>query len=503
MRAFWPVEISALCCTPGGEKEDEDSDEFYVSWHDVSVRFWETDYRASIVYVDNNVKPLWTRLFTKSTKVSSTGRVQPALTSTFIHTGAGVPIHFETHSGAAPLAPRVLQLIESVEERAEHPLGRLTVIDGECCSAGLLDAFKGAGRDLIVPLPATMIKPERFQFGRGSGFRPYRDGDRIREGMITLQDSKDRDVRVDARAIIIERRTKETWSVLVSLAGAGDWSTRGLADAYFGRWPNQEGFFREANQALGLRRVHGYGKRVVTNTVVLTKLEQATARLERTDAVQAEEVEALEEVERAIATLHGQTRKIADYRAKREERVDAALEQGRTENKRCAAAVAELRSAADEERSLRGQLESLEQQRDRLEPRIDKRRAQIDKWQRQRDKQATRTEIVEADVAQDTLFTAMKLTLGMLVQFVAREYFKHRPIEWATFLARIATLPGRRETTADIIAVYIYGNRRDIKLMRNLDKACRNINKRDLEMGGRRLRYAVDWPDGAPDGWLE
>jgi hypothetical protein len=147
------------------------------TWHRVNRARWENEYRAHVVYVDNNVKPLWTRFFTKSTKVSSTGRVQPALTSTFVNTGVGVPIHFETTSGAAPLAPRVLTLLEQIEEQHDQPVGWLTVIDGEWCSAPLLAGFKDRGRDLIVPLAANMIRPQRFRFSRGSSFRPYRNGD--------------------------------------------------------------------------------------------------------------------------------------------------------------------------------------------------------------------------------------------------------------------------------------------------------------------------------------
>ncbi len=31
-----------------------------ATWHEVSVERWETAYQAAVVYVDNNVKPLWT-----------------------------------------------------------------------------------------------------------------------------------------------------------------------------------------------------------------------------------------------------------------------------------------------------------------------------------------------------------------------------------------------------------------------------------------------------------
>lgn len=382
-------------------------------------------------------------------------------------------------------------------------MGRLTVIDGECCSASLLQTFKNDGRDLVVPLPAPMIKPERFSFGPGSAFRPYREGDRIREGSITLQDSKNRNVTVEARAIIIERRTKETWTVLVTLADEELWSARRIADAYFGRWPHQEGFFRLANQAVGLKQVHGYGKRVVTNTAVVTELEQLDPRIEKTQQKQVEETQQSDAVKLELSQVQKELRKVSRYRAKREERVDECLDADQTDTKRFADASAELRQSSAEERKLDHKMSSLEKKQQRLTSKLGNRKAQLVKWERNRKKLASRTEIVEADVAKDTLFTAMKLTLGMLVHFVAVEYFPHRPLQWSTFLSRIAMLPGRRETTEDTITVFIYGNERDLKLMKALEIACHRINKRDLVRDGFLLRYELEWPDGPPEIWSE
>ncbi|MBU4348675.1 hypothetical protein KJ671_04210, partial [Patescibacteria group bacterium] len=322
------------------------------TWHRVSVERWETDYRANVVYVDNVVKPLWTNLFTKAAKVSSTGRVQPALTTTFVNTGVGVPIHFETYSGTAPMTPRVLELLERVEEETSQPVGRLTVIDGECCSARLLQQFKLAERDLVVPLSAPMIKPERFSFGRGSSFRPYRDGDLIREGSITLHDSKDKKVVVEARAIVIQPRGKDIWHVLVTLADRDVWTYRELADAYYGRWPNQEGFFRSANQAVGIKEVHGYGKRVVTNTTVLTQLNELEARIARNHERQTSNAEELEKVQQKLAATQRELAKTARYREKREERVDTGLKAEETHTRAFAIASAELREATKQEREV-------------------------------------------------------------------------------------------------------------------------------------------------------
>jgi len=278
-----------------------------ASWHRVSVERWERGYQAAVVYIDNTTKPLWTRMFTKSAKVAMTGRVQPALVSTFVQTGVGTPIYFETHSGPAPLAPRVLSLLEQVERAADYPLGRLTVIDGECCSASLLREFKQGGRDLVTPLPATLATPERISFGRGSGPQLYREGDTIREGQITLLDSHDKGRPVEARAIVIEQRTKEGWVALVTLADREEWPARTLADIYYERWPRQENFFRLANGAVGLNQVHGYGKRLVANTSVLTKLDELEQKATRARDERVNKEHRLEELSSGQASLAKKT----------------------------------------------------------------------------------------------------------------------------------------------------------------------------------------------------
>jgi hypothetical protein len=78
----------------------------------------------------------------------------------------------------------------------------------------------------------TLATPERIRFGRGSTPQPYRQGDTLREGEITLVDSRDKSREVEARAIVLEQRTKEDWVVLVTLADREIWPARMLADIY-------------------------------------------------------------------------------------------------------------------------------------------------------------------------------------------------------------------------------------------------------------------------------
>lgn len=468
-----------------------------ASWHRVSVTRWEQGYQAAVIYIDNTTKPLWTRMFTKSAKVAMTGRVQPALVSTFVQTGVGTPIYFETHSGPAPLAPRVLSLLEQIEQDAEYPLGRLTVIDGECCSAALLWEFKQAGRDLVTPLPATLATPERIRFGRGSAPQPYRDGDTIREGQITLVDSSDKSLQVEARALVIEQRTKQQWVALVTLADREDWPIQILADIYYSRWPKQENFFRLANEAVGLNQVNGYGKRLVANTSVLTKLDVLEQKTTRATEQRASKEQQLEELAAEQAALDKEQAPLSRYVAKRQERVDAALAADKTHTVAFRQAVAELRDSSDRLEEVNQERTDIERQQQKIIPQHHKLTRRIERDATSRAKLEDRKEILEADVAQDVLFTTLKLTLAMLVHFVVVEYFPHRPMEWMTFLSRLALLPGRRETTETTVTTFIQANDRDLELMKALEKACGRINRRRLTYKDRRLRYVLEWPESS------
>jgi hypothetical protein len=466
------------------------------TWHEVSQERWERGYQASVAYMDTTAKPLWTRKFVKSAKVSQTGRVQPALVSTYIHSGAGVPIYFETHSGRVSLAKQALKVLEKAESHTGRPVGKLTVIDGEGCSAALLREFKKQNRDLVTPLPSTIAKPERIFFGKGSAPQPYREGDTIREGTVKLKDTKANGEELQARAIVIEHRTKEEWTALVTLADREEWPARRLANIYYGRWPKQEAFFRRGNGAVALQKVNGYGKREIANTTVVTKLDKLGRQIERKEEKLQEAQEDLAEIEAESRKLEKRRRKKQRYVAKRKERVDEALDQGATRTVKFEKAVQELRESTRELDEFEDTLKKLQTKKDNAEEKTDKSKQKIEKWQKQKEKLEPRATILEADTDKDVLFTVLKITLAMLMHYVVVEFFKRRKMEWTTFLSRLALLPGRRERTETTETIYIQANDRDKKLMGALDAACREATKRQITHNGRLLRYVLVWPKG-------
>ncbi len=190
------------------------------------ARFWiaheppgpEGASAALQVYVDGVSKPLWTAKFTKCGKVSATGRVQPCLDMVLVNTGAGTPIFFQTFSGHASLVRQTLPLLDKLEALVGEGwmADKLTVIDREGGSAGLLKAFDAGGRDLVTMLRDGQVELDDVE--ELSAWEPYDDGrEEIADGFSWLNDTHDKDAPYRARVAILRRPDGET-SVLASTA---------------------------------------------------------------------------------------------------------------------------------------------------------------------------------------------------------------------------------------------------------------------------------------------
>jgi len=65
---------------------------------------WGDPRLEGVLFVDGTTKPVWTRLFSDSTKVSSVGRTMPGLETVAFHSGYGVPLWMLTYSGTPYLS---------------------------------------------------------------------------------------------------------------------------------------------------------------------------------------------------------------------------------------------------------------------------------------------------------------------------------------------------------------------------------------------------------------
>ena len=96
------------------------------------------------------------------------------------------------------------------------------------------------------------------------------------------------------------------------------------------------------------------------------------------------------------------------------------------------------------------------------------------------------------DVSLDTVLTAMKLALALLITFVLREYVPSDRMSTETFLYRLLTTRGRRELTKHRERIVFYLNPRDPRTNAALAEACDQFNRRGLVRDKRELRFALE-----------
>jgi hypothetical protein len=479
--------VSALAISGAGEPMLETVGRH---WHEVAQTRWQEPGAMAALYIDNHAKEVWTSLFMLSGKVSHLNRVMPCITTTYAHTGAGTPLVLSVQSGGAPLAPRLVQLVEQAESAYETEVQRAVVIDSEGSTFDLLEAFTKAERVLITPLKPSRMPELELSYSAGSYYRPYREHDELRVAKATLlHRSTGRSLEVGA--LLVRRAHREQDSVLLTTGLALGMEGRELADIYYARWPVQENYFKQGG-VVGLSQHRGNCGRIVSNIAVVTELEQLESRATR-------DAEALQQltVEVQQCTRDAEQRAREQQRAKealatRRQRFDEVVERGKTSGKTftrivldhqqalvhaeaCTQAVNKARAALDKNTARHAKLEKRSEEtaarRAKLEPR--------------------RT-IRQLDVAQDAILTATKLTALQLIVFVLREYLPSLAMTPETFIQRVFSMTGRKELRPESELIVFYENPRDPKINEALRDACDRLNKRAIQRDGRVLHFAIE-----------
>ena len=457
---------------------------------------WGDPLRAVVLYVDGTTKPVWTRLFSQSAKVSSIGRTMPAIEQVAFHSGYGVPLWMLTCSGHAPLVKEVPKaLVRMEKEWGESSVGRIVVIDAEGNSIPFLKGLEQGepNRAWMTRLRPGWVKGKRI-FNRNN-YRPYRDGDRVRSGVGDFNDPDGGTFRM--RVIEVERRTTGDITYLGAsmLLREQDWKPQQLADLYFDRWPNQEANFRAVNQAVGLKEVHGYGKQLVDNISVINELDELAGKADQAD----ERLQNLAaEVSQLQAHLADQEKELGRL-TRRKEKVAAELhdrvEQGVRPSKRLARISVEARELAQAIQVADKGLVKTRGKFDKANTNLDAAVTKLNKYRDRQDLLDTRRTIFKHDVELDSLFSLLKVGMVLLVTFVLKEYFGDARMSVGTFLDRVATLPATLHQTPQLEIVTYEYNRRDSEVMGLLESYAEAINARGLRLrSGKKLRIKVEPP---------
>jgi hypothetical protein len=244
--------------------------------------------------------------------------------------------------------------------------------------------------------------------------------------------------------------------------------------------------------APGLNRHRGNCGRIVTNVAIATELEHLDVRLaareKKLGGLNAQ-IPSLQQAVESTDKMHGDAN--IELAVERQQ-LDQLIENGETNSatfSKAAVAHHTATTAAEDAETTRVQartkLEHAQAQREKTLDAIEQMTARAVKLEPLR-------EIRQLDVALDTVLTAMKLTLAMLITFVLREYLPSAGMGTETFLNRIFRLRGRRETTADREHIVIYENPRDPRANAAIVEACNILNARALVRDDRTLSFAVE-----------
>lgn len=421
------------------------------TWSQLSGRWRDPDenWPRSVLYVDGTADPYWTRNFAASGKVSRVGRVMPCLTRIAIHGGAGVPLLVETHAGSASLKKRLLPMLEQLD-RAVGPdadVGRLTVIDSEVGTAGLIWAMHDRTEMLFV----TVVKGAVLKGAQISDEGPwhrYRERDQVRDVEVYLRGKDAPTEGILVRGVQMRRddgRQPKT-TLFVTNAPSEELSPTEIASWYLSRWPRQEQQFAKGRNGGGLNRSHGYGGEYVTNVALQAKLERA----ERSAAYTREQAE------RAAADREALTQALSEAPAQPRDKAVA------------------LADAALRDKSKRQQRSEDKQQRLQTQPQ----------------------DIYLRDTRRDSVMTCLKLTVLSLFEFVMQEYFDGAKMQWRTLIEQFVALPVTVRTTKHRRVFEIQANSRQPQRMAQLRAAVEEINRRGIKQGKRRLVFdMIGMPD--------
>lgn len=465
-------------------------------WHEVAQARWAEPGAMAALYIDNQIKEVWSSLFTMSGKVSHLNRVMPCITTTYAHTGAGTPLVLSVQSGSAPLAPRLVELVAQAEAALETEVERAVVIDAEGCTFDLLWSFAKAKRVIITPLKPSRVPGLELTYSRGSYYRPYRDHDEIRIAEATLE-HKSTGRTLVVGALLVRRDHRDADSVLLTTGLALGMEGRDLADLYYRRWPVQENAFKDAG-VLGLSQHRGNCGRIVANVAVVTELERLASRAARDTESHRQLAAEADDLARAAAESTRLHQRAVTALATRRGRFDELIATGKTNGKTFG------RVALEHQQSL-VRAESAGKAATKAQAALENnstRRAEIERRQeafaaRKKHLEPQRT-IRQLDVAQDMILTATKLTAAQLISFAMREYLPSMPMTAATFIRRVLTIHGRKEIRPGEELVVFYENPRDPAVNDALHAASARLNSRGLRRGDCALRFAVE-PEPARD----
>lgn len=445
---------------------------------------------AVVVYMDGTTKPLWTHHWTRSTKVSKTGRIQPAVTTMSLHSGAGTPLVYRSYSGNASLPGEISGFLAEYERYAGVSTARrVVVMDRESHCVALFKSLSPTW-DFVVPLRSHVTGPTA-KFEEMERWGPYGEGpDEVCNGWLWLKDSRPDEAALRIR--VVGRRRHRTGKVAWygTLLPVEDFTASDVIRLYFERWPAQEHVYRDGSGAVGLKVHHGYGKMKVDNLAVIDGEEKLLGQLHRLETNLAKHKEHLAKLEQEQTTYQNVLATDEPEIRRKRRAFDEAIALGRL-----VAGHQELREREGWIEDTRTKLNRLVSEMMKVQQRVTKEEAAQERKLVEVAHLSAQRRIFTVDVELDEIVMGFKLTFMNLCNVLMTKYLVAE-MEMETLIDSVLTLPGERLTNKSVETIRIYRQPRDPRAMAAVDRACVALTARGLRRGDRQLVFELaDPPD--------
>lgn len=429
---------------------------------------------AVVLYGDAMVDPLWTRTHARSTMVSRRGKVMPAITRVFLHSGGGTPLRYAALSGHASVPAVISRLMDEYEEAAgPSTVQRVVVLDRESHAVVFFKEM-GTERTFIISLRSSVTGPKATFTERGEPV-PWRNGATVCEARLVLRDSRAGEDDLEVRVIGHCRHEGGSMFWIATNAALDIFSAADVARLYFDRWPCQELRFRDSRGRVGLGRHHGYGKEEIEHVTVVTELDESTARIATLDKAIAQldqtlESEAPAHDASAAASAAAQTKE-------QELLTDLATHDFHGSAAQQLAKLGAWRVAREESLRAASALVPLTKRRTKLlaqQKKAQERRARLRTEQEQL---RQRTLIHTVDTELDEIILSMKCLFLHLCHCLQGQYLGTK-LDIDTLIRRVLTLPGEQLLDAEgsVVGVRIYRNRKDPEVTTAVEQAAGRLN---------------------------
>jgi transposase len=404
-----------------------------------NARFWShfwkqydcPEHKIGCYYIDGNVKPLWSLKRCRKGKVTMLGRVMGCLEQVVIHDGYGRPIYFQTFSGNADLQHNALHTMEHLDEllnEGQKPRSKkpscmsALIIDGAGNAVQTLRAFSKSDYHYITILDTNQINPRKFKhrcpperYQHGEAF--------LTDSLIEMIDSKEKGYIYESRAVHIHWDNGKE-SCLVTSIGSDLLDASGVVKTYFDRWPFCEKQFAMLKAAACFHRVVGYGKKLVPDENMLSKIQKLQTDLQRLRDELSIPLSQIAVKDEKLCALFDKERKLKEQsKVKEGKRIQSSQNQK------------DLQSTQRDIRRIQREIKKIEEPFKKQFSSLREKSKEFARIQGKR-------EVYHVDVELDQLLTSYRLTLANIIVFFVKVILGGIATEMNTLIQSILFLSG-------------------------------------------------------------